>query len=85
MAFLYARRCMSLYNADEVEPYVERHKEILRKSNPSKNGNLISEEHNQFFIKLKWLANDPSIHVLSYTSYLINEFTFYTEKQDDQS
>ncbi|KAF1869530.1 hypothetical protein Lal_00017105 [Lupinus albus] len=30
-----------LHNADEVEPYVERHTEMLRKSNPSKNENWI--------------------------------------------
>ncbi|KAK7256311.1 hypothetical protein RIF29_29752 [Crotalaria pallida] len=35
--------------------------------------------------RLRWLANGPSIHVLSYTGYLINGYTFYTKEQDDQS
>ncbi|KAK7266896.1 hypothetical protein RIF29_19556 [Crotalaria pallida] len=94
-----------LHNEDEVEPYVEKHKEILRSSNPSRNENWITREHNRCFIKwlrdhiieelninpdsiserLRWLANGPSIHVLSYTGYLINGYTFYTKEQDDQS
>lgn len=35
--------------------------------------------------RLRWLAIGPNIHVLSYTSYLINENTFYTKSHDDQS
>ncbi|KAF1892962.1 hypothetical protein Lal_00035410, partial [Lupinus albus] len=35
--------------------------------------------------RLKLLADCQSIHVLSYSGYLFNGFTFYTEKQDDQS
>ncbi|KAF1889005.1 hypothetical protein Lal_00042974 [Lupinus albus] len=31
--------------------------------------------------RLKWLANGPSIHVISYSGYLINGFTFYTENK----
>ncbi|KAF1867933.1 hypothetical protein Lal_00042448, partial [Lupinus albus] len=58
-----------LHNADEVEPYFERHKEMLRKSNPNPVPKI-----------LKWLADGPSIHVLSYYGYLINEFTFYMKK-----
>ncbi|KAF1883270.1 hypothetical protein Lal_00030376 [Lupinus albus] len=42
-----------LHNADEVEPYVERHMEMLKNSNPSNNQNWISKEHNWCFIK--WL------------------------------
>ncbi|KAF1863253.1 hypothetical protein Lal_00031337 [Lupinus albus] len=79
--------------------------EMLKKSNPSKNENWVSKEHNQCFIKwlkhhideelninvdsvferLKWLTNCPSIHVLSYSGYLINGFRFYMEEQDNQS
>jgi len=92
-----------LHNSDEVEPYVEKHKEMLRNCNPSRNESWISREHNRCFInwlrnhidrlstntsiplRLKWLANGPSTHVLSYTGYLISGFTFYTKAQDDQS
>ncbi|KAF1868110.1 hypothetical protein Lal_00018626 [Lupinus albus] len=35
-----------LHNAGEVEPYGERYNEMLKKSNPSKNENWISKEHN---------------------------------------
>lgn len=35
--------------------------------------------------RLRWLANGPSLHVFSYTGYVINGYTFYTKEQDDQT
>ena len=35
--------------------------------------------------RLRWLAKGPNMQVFSYTSYLINGFTFYTKNYDDQS
>ena len=35
--------------------------------------------------RLRWLANGPSIHVVSYNRYLINWYTFSTSEHDDRS
>ena len=35
--------------------------------------------------RLRWLANGPSIHVVSYNGYLINGYTFSTSEHDDRS
>ena len=55
-----------LHNNNEVEPYVEMHKDVLRRLNPNRNENWIVIEHNQSFIQ--WLkdhiylkrSSDPS-------------------------
>jgi hypothetical protein len=44
-----------LHNADEVESFVEIHKDVLRSSNPNKNENWIGQEHNRSFIA--WFKN----------------------------
>jgi hypothetical protein len=94
-----------LHNADEVEPYVEKHKEILQSLNPNRSENWLTREHNRRFIswlkehvfsefaknpdsiseRLRWLANGPNANVLSYSSYVINKYTFYTKEHDQQS
>ncbi|XP_057418249.1 uncharacterized protein LOC130712428 [Lotus japonicus] len=35
--------------------------------------------------RLKWLSRGPSMHVFNYNGYVINDYTFYTEAQDDRS
>lgn len=40
-----------LHNNNEVEPYVEMHKDVLRGENHNRNENWIVREHNQSFIK----------------------------------
>ncbi|KAI5420039.1 hypothetical protein KIW84_044003 [Lathyrus oleraceus] len=94
-----------LHNENEVEPYVEIHKDVLRGLNPNRNENWIVREHNRCFIpwfkdhiyskyysdpasiteRLRCLAYGPSFHVLSYSAYAINGYTFYTKEQDDKS
>lgn len=94
-----------LHNADEVEPYVKKHKEILQSLNPNRSENWLTREHNRRFIswlkehifsefaknpdsiseRLTWLANGPNENVLSYSSYVINKYTFYTKEHDQQS
>ncbi|KAK7308273.1 hypothetical protein VNO77_41875 [Canavalia gladiata] len=94
-----------LHNTNEVEPFIERHKNILRSLNPNRNENWITREHNREFItwlkenifaelainpssiseNLRRLASGPSVHVISYSGYLINGYTFYTKEQDSQS
>lgn len=44
----------------------------------AKNPDSISE-------RLRWLANGPNSNVLSYSGYIINKYTFYTEEHDHQS
>jgi len=44
----------------------------------AKNADSISE-------RLRWLANGPNAIVLSYSSYVINKYTFYTKEHDQQS
>ncbi|KAI5388928.1 hypothetical protein KIW84_074549 [Lathyrus oleraceus] len=39
-----------LHNENEVEPYVEIHKDVLRGLNPNRNENWIAREHNRCFI-----------------------------------
>ena len=39
-----------LHNDNEVEPYVEMHKDVLRGLNPNRNENWIVQEHNRSFI-----------------------------------
>ncbi len=93
-----------LHNADEVESYVVKHKDILKSLYPNKSQNWLTIEHNQCFIKwlkeyisaefianpssvserLRWLAKGPAIHVISYTGYLMNGYTFYTKEHNDR-
>ncbi|KAI5402456.1 hypothetical protein KIW84_050178 [Lathyrus oleraceus] len=61
-----------LHNENEVGPYVEIHKDVLR--DPAS----ITE-------RLRCLAYGPSFHVFSYSAYAINGYTFYTKEQDDKS
>ncbi|XP_058733075.1 uncharacterized protein LOC131604664 [Vicia villosa] len=94
-----------LHNADEVELYVEKHKEELKSLNHNKSENWLTKEHNRSFIswlknhiflefarkpdsiseRLRWLANGPNVDVLSYSSYVINNYTFFTKERDLQS
>ena len=44
-----------LHNDSEVEPYVEMHKDVLRRLNQNRNENWIVREHNQSFVQ--WLKD----------------------------
>ncbi|MCI33247.1 hypothetical protein A2U01_0054464, partial [Trifolium medium] len=44
-----------LHNAEEIDPYVEMHKNILKSVNPNKNENWLTREHNRSFIS--WLKD----------------------------
>ncbi|XP_057425762.1 uncharacterized protein LOC130719140 [Lotus japonicus] len=45
----------------------------------------LEENPNSISERLRWLSKGPSIHVFSYTGYLINGYTFYTKEQDDRT
>jgi len=44
-----------LHNDEEVEPYIERHKAMLKRLNPTRTDSWISREHNATFIQ--WLKS----------------------------
>jgi len=44
-----------LHNDEEVEPYIERHKAMLKRLNPTRTNSWISREHNAIFIQ--WLKS----------------------------
>ncbi|XP_052735518.1 uncharacterized protein LOC128197505 [Vigna angularis] len=81
-----------LHNDDEVEPYVEKHKDMITKLNPTfiqwLKSHIFAELNVRSSLisdRLKWLANGPNFQVFSYTGYMINGCTFYTKDRDDQS
>ena len=46
---------------------------------------LLRENSNSVSERIKWLSNGPRVDVFSYSSYLINGYTFYTKEHDEQS
>nr|XP_027193555.1 uncharacterized protein LOC101504995 [Cicer arietinum] len=89
-----------LNNTDEVQPYLSTHKSIVKENYPRMNEKWLLNEHNKTFLKwfketiltnnttsdtLKWIANGPHFDVITWTSYDINNFIFYTKSKDDSS
>jgi hypothetical protein len=94
-----------LQNLEEVLPYVDEHKTLLRNQNRGRLESWVQAEHNRTFITwfekrvsvqlkedpnsisvtIRWLAARPNVNVLSYRSYDINGYCFYTKNQDDKS
>jgi hypothetical protein len=84
-----------------VFEYLDEHKEMLLRYNPSRNELLLPNEHMRKFIGwlrerifrsdtpireyLQKLACDPIFTVVTYQGYDINGYTFYTERQDKKS
>jgi len=70
-----------LHNDEEVEPYVKRHKTMLKRLNPTRTDNWISREHNATFIQ--WLKshifvelNVKSSNISDRLRWLSNGLTF---------
>jgi hypothetical protein len=89
-----------LNNTDEVQPYLSAHKVIVKDRNPRMKEKWLLNEHNKTFLKwfketilsenttsvtLKGLAREPNFDVITWTGYDINNFSFYTKTQDDNS
>jgi len=89
-----------LNNVDEVQPYLEHHKKILKDNNPRMTERLLLKEHNKTFMKwfqeqivgdntvsdtLKWLARGPNFDIVCSTGFDINNYSFYVKSLDDKS
>jgi Domain of unknown function (DUF4218)/Transposase family tnp2/Domain of unknown function (DUF4216) len=89
-----------LNNTEEVQPYIDEYRKSLKDMNPRKNDMQIANEQKKTFIKwfqetvlhktgvsdtIEWLAWGPSFQVITWSSYDVNEYSFYTKDQDDRS
>ncbi|XP_029126195.1 uncharacterized protein LOC114914885 [Cajanus cajan] len=89
-----------LNNTEAVLVYISENQDFLKKNNPRMNEKSLVNEHNKTFLKwfkekvfsddsfsntLKCLTNEPKYNVFTYTGYDINNFSFYTKSQDDNS
>ena len=89
-----------LNNVDEVQDYMNAHKEIVRKENSRMTEQRLIREHNRTFAHwfkqkddgeecvsdtIKWLARGPKVDVISWTSFVINGYTFYTKSLNVRS
>ncbi|KAG2371826.1 uncharacterized protein HKW66_Vig0239470 [Vigna angularis] len=89
-----------LNNTDEVIPFLEAHKVVVRDKYPRQSEKWQLMEHNRTFLSwfksevskesrssetLFWLANGLKFDVVCCTGYEINNCTFYTKTLDDKS
>jgi hypothetical protein len=89
-----------LNNTDVVQPYIFAHQNIVKENFPRMNEKWLLNEHNKTFLKwfkdtisadnscsetLKSLARAHKFDIITWTGYVINNFTFYTKTQDDNS
>ena len=89
-----------LNNTDEVIPFLEAHKAIVKNKNPRQSEKWQLMEHNKTFMSwfkseidkephssqtLLWLANGLKFDVVCCQGYEVNNCTFYTKKLDDKS
>jgi len=87
-----------LNNTDEVIPYIDAHKTIVKANNPRQARNGM--EHNRTFIpwfkdevlkdsttseSLTWLVAELNFDVISCTTYEVNNCIFYTKSMDEKS
>jgi len=85
-----------LNNIDDVLPYIDEHKMLLKTMNSRANEKWLLNEHNKTFLKwfkqklfendcdvddLKWLAQGPNFDFITWSGYDINKFNFYTNTQ----
>jgi len=81
-----------LNNTNDVLPYIDAHKMLLKSMNPRANEKWLLTEHNKTFLKwfkdkigqedfdieeYKWLARGPNFDVITWTEYDINMMYFY--------
>ena len=89
-----------LNNSNEVLPYILRHKDLVKESNPKMSKNKDLKEHNKTFLDwfkhiilahdndsemLRKLADGPKRNVITWQGYDINKYSFYTKAQDEKS
>ena len=89
-----------LNNTDEVIPYIEAHKAIVKANNPRQVEKWVLMEHNRTFMPwfkdkvfknsttsktLTRLAAGLKFDVISCTAYEVNNCIFYTKSMDEES
>ena len=90
-----------LQHTEEVSPYIDEHKEVLRQLNPGRSETWLAKAHMSGFNfwfrdriersdsrkddALRNLAWGPLFTITSYQGYDINGYTFYTIAQDNKS
>ena len=89
-----------LNNTDEVLPYLDTHKDIVKYKNPRQLEKWVLIEHKKTFMSwfkqpimndplasetLTWLANGHKFDVLCCSGYEVNGCLFYTKSRDDRS
>jgi len=89
-----------LNNTDEVIPYIDAHKAIVKANNPRQLAKWVLMEHNITFMPwfkdevlkdsttsktLTWLASGFKFEVISCTSYAMNNCISYTKSMDENS
>jgi len=89
-----------LNNIDEVIPYIEAHKAIVKANNPRQAKKWVLMEHNRTFMPwfkdevlkdsttsetLTWLATGLKFDVISCKAYKVNNCIFYTKSMDEKS
>jgi len=89
-----------LNNTDEVLPYLDAHKDIVKYKNPRQSEKWVLIENNITFMSwfkhqimndpstyetLTWLANSLKFDVLCCSGYEVNGCLFYIKSQDDRS
>jgi len=89
-----------LNNIDDVLPYIDAHKMLLKSMNPHANEKWLLTKRNKTFLRwfkdkigqkdsdieeLKWLARRPNFDVITWTGYEINMMSFYTMTEDEKS
>ena len=85
-----------LNNTDDVIPFSNEYKMLLKSVNPRANEKWLLNEHNKTFLKwfkekigekacdvehLKWLARGPNFDVITWSGYDINKLSFYTNTE----
>jgi len=89
-----------LNNTNEVIPYINAHKAIVKANNPRQTEKWVLMEHNRTFIPwfkdevlkdstasetLTWLDVRLKFDVISCTVYEVNNCIFYTKSMDEKS
>ena len=89
-----------LNNSNEVLPYIVRHENLVKQSNPKMSKNSVLKKHNKTFLDwfkhtiladdnasemLRKLADGPKRNVITWQGYDINKYSFYTKAQDQKS
>jgi len=89
-----------LNNIDDVLPYIDAHKMLLKSMNPRANEKWLLTKHNKTLLKcfkdkigqedcdteeLKWLARGTNFDVITWTKYDINMMSSYAKTEDEKS